>query len=53
MKEVIEQIKNGTHKQFFIKADKVFCKCGCIAVAFKNEGYLCSTITAYTCKFNK
>lgn len=54
MKILSTEIKQGTHKQFYLdlESNRVFCKCGHIA-AFWQTGYLCGTITAYPCKFNK
>ena len=51
-KELIAQIKNNTHKQFELVNGYVRCKCGYTAIFWKT-GYLCGTITAYPCKYNK
>jgi hypothetical protein len=54
IKSLTTEIKQGTHAQFVLDSDsnKVYCKCGHVAV-FWQTGYLCGTITAYPCKFNK
>lgn len=49
---LLETIKNGTHPQFLLNEDKVECKCGHVAI-WVRTGYLCGTITAYPCKYNK
>ncbi len=49
--DYIQEIKNGTHKQFELKNGVVHCKCGHKGIYFKT-GYLCGTITAYPCKYN-
>jgi hypothetical protein len=53
-KELIDSIKNGTHKQFVFnqKEEWVECKCGRKAI-FHRDGFLCGTITAYPCKYNR
>jgi hypothetical protein len=50
----LSEIKNGTHKQFYFDKEKqkIMCKCGSHAVWFRNEGYLCSSITVKSnCKY--
>ena len=49
---LLETIKKGTHPQFLLNKDIVECKCGHVAIWFRT-GYLCGTITAYPCKYNK
>lgn len=50
--EYLMSIKNGQDPQFVFnaKAEQVECKCGRKAVWLR-EGYLCSSITAYPCKY--
>lgn len=52
--ELAKQIRNGNHPQFVFnkEKDRVECRCGHAAVWWKT-GYICGTITAYPCKFNK
>ena len=52
-KPMLAEVKDGTHKQFQLNREKqrVECKCGQVAIWWKT-GYLCSTITAYPCRFN-
>lgn len=52
IEDLKQEIKNGNHKQFILNNDQVECRCGHVAVWFKT-GYLCGTITARPCKFNK
>lgn len=47
--ELLKQIKEGKHHQFILNG-VVKCKCGCNAIWWKT-GYLCSSITAYPCKY--
>lgn len=49
---LLEAIKNDAHPQFLLNKDRVECKCGHVAIWFRT-GYLCGTITAYPCKYNK
>ena len=49
---LLETLKKGTHPQFLLNKDIVECKRGHVAVWFRT-GYLCGTITAYPCKYNK
>lgn len=51
IKELLESIKNNTHKQFELKEGQVKCKCRHTAIWWKT-GYICGTITAYPCKYN-
>lgn len=52
--ELVNKIKSNTHHQFELSkvTGEVVCKCGRPAVYFR-DGYLCGTITAYPCKYNK
>jgi hypothetical protein len=50
--KILESVKNGTHPQFILTDDVVKCKCGHAAVWLRSD-YLCGTITAYPCKYNK
>ncbi len=51
--KLIEQIKQNKHPQFILdNAGFVTCKCGHKAVDFRG-GFLCGTITAYPCDYNK
>jgi len=53
-KSIFEQIKEGSHKQFVFdkECETVLCRCSHVAVWW-NRNYLCGTITAYPCKYNK
>ena len=51
LKDIQEEIRNKTHKQFELVYGYVKCKCGHIAIFFRT-GYLCGTITAYPYKYN-
>lgn len=52
--ELAEEIKSGKHKQFVFdtEVELVYCRCGHRAIWWKT-GYLCGTITAYPCKYNR
>ncbi|MDR1716496.1 MAG: hypothetical protein LBS20_11695 [Prevotella sp.] len=52
--ELTEQIKTGEHPQFIYDKEKqkITCRCGLEALWFQN-GYLCPTVTAYPCRYNK
>ena len=52
--ELIVKIKQGQHHQFIYNQGKqnVTCRCGLEAIWLRN-GYLCPSITAYPCEFNK
>lgn len=55
-REYILEIREGNHNQFYFDEEKqqVTCRCGVKAVQLrKNDLFLCSTITAYICKFSK
>lgn len=54
LRETQQEIKSGKHKKFFLDTNRkqVSCRCGERAV-FINGGYICSTITAYPCKYNR
>lgn len=54
LNELRQSILDGTDKQFVFNNDKeqVECRCGRKAI-FWSTGYLCGTITAYPCKYNK
>lgn len=50
------QIKENKHPQFYFDEEKqeVTCRCGKKAVQIrKNELFLCSAFTVYTCDFSK
>lgn len=53
-KALLESVKSGNDKQFILnkEKEKVECRCGHAAIWW-GTGYLCGTITAYPCKFNK
>lgn len=52
--ELFHQIKQNKHPQFIYnnKKQKVICRCQQEAIWLRN-GYLCPTITAYPCEYNK
>ncbi len=52
--ELVKQIEEGKHHQFTLdkKKQRVTCRCGEDAVWLR-DGYLCPTITAYPCEYNK
>jgi hypothetical protein len=56
--KLLNSIKAGTHKQFIYNnvskdADKnVRCRCGCAAIWWR-DGYICGSITARPCKYNR
>lgn len=52
--ELCAQIKEGKHPQFIYNTakQKVTCRCGHDAIRIRT-GYICATITAYPCRFNK
>lgn len=52
-KQLLVEVKAGTHKQFILNNEKerVYCRCGHVAIWWQT-GYLCGTITAYPCRFN-
>lgn len=52
-KQLLLEVKSGTHKQFFLneKREQVECRCGHVAIWWRT-GYLCGSITAYPCSFN-
>ena len=53
MKNLLQEIKSGNHPQFICNKDaQIVCRCGHSAVQVSN-GYVCGTITAYPCKYNK
>lgn len=48
--KLIKSIREGEHEQFYLDG-VVKCKCGKHANWWKT-GYVCSSITAYPCKYN-
>ena len=54
MDKLIKEIKEGNHKQFIFdkENENVICRCGHIAIWW-NTNYICGTITAYPCIYNK
>lgn len=48
----LSKIRSGQHPQFVWNdvKQRVYCRCGEHAVLFR-KGYLCSSITAYPCKY--
>lgn len=51
--EVLKSINEGTHPQFTTNEDgHIICKCGHNAVEFRG-GFICGTVTAYPCSYNK
>lgn len=54
IRKLINEIRNGTHKQFILdyESERVKCKCGHDTV-FVSDGYVCGTITAYRCDYSK
>lgn len=53
-KELVKLISNDKHSQFIYNKEKnrIECRCGHAAVWWKT-GYICGTITAYPCEYNK
>jgi len=51
---LFSEIKDGSHKQFILNTaiEKVECRCGHRAIWWRT-GYLCGTITANPCSFNR
>lgn len=52
--KLAKEIRSGLHKQFVFNKEfeRVECRCGANAVWWKT-GFLCSTFTAYGCKFSR
>ncbi len=49
--KLFNEIKTGKHIQFVLKKE-IECKCGQKAIWWKTD-YICRTVTAYPCKYNK
>lgn len=52
--EIINTIKKGNDAQFTYdkKTNTIKCKCGYTAIWIRT-GFVCGTITAYPCEYNK